>query len=111
MIFAFAPIVGLLLGISAITVPWDTLITSVVLYIVIPVILARLWRRSLLAKGAAHFQAALDSYASPIVPCKADVLGTWTFSRLVHREQRPHRQHARLLCRDQTGGRRIAVML
>jgi ACR3 family arsenite transporter len=60
MIFAFAPIVGLLLGISAITVPWDTLFTSVVLYIVIPVILAQLWRRSLLAKGAAHFQAALD---------------------------------------------------
>jgi ACR3 family arsenite transporter len=60
MIFAFAPIVGLLLGISAITVPWDTLITSVVLYIVIPVILAQLWRRSLLAKGAAQFQAALD---------------------------------------------------
>jgi ACR3 family arsenite transporter len=60
MIFAFAPIVGLLLGISAITVPWDTLFTSVVLYIVIPVILAQLWRRSLLTKGAAHFQAALD---------------------------------------------------
>jgi ACR3 family arsenite transporter len=59
MIFAFAPIVGLLLGISAITVPWDTLITSVVLYIVIPVVLAQLWRRSLLAKGEAHFQAAL----------------------------------------------------
>src|SRR5450756_2089314 len=38
MIFAFAPIVGLLLGISAITVPWDTLFTSVILYIVIPVI-------------------------------------------------------------------------
>ncbi len=59
MIFAFAPIVGLLLGISAITVPWGTLFTSVVLYIVIPVILAQLWRRSLLAKGEAHFQAAL----------------------------------------------------
>jgi ACR3 family arsenite transporter len=59
MIFAFAPIVGLLLGISAITVPWDTLFTSVVLYIVIPVILAQLWRRSLLARGEAHFQAAL----------------------------------------------------
>ena len=44
MVFAFAPIVGLLLGISAITVPWGTLITSVVLYIVIPVILAQLWR-------------------------------------------------------------------
>ena len=48
MVFAFAPIVGLLLGIAAITVPWDTLVTSVVLYIVIPVILAQLWRRSLL---------------------------------------------------------------
>ena len=41
MIFAFAPIVGLLLGLSAIVVPWDTLFTSVVLYIVIPVILAQ----------------------------------------------------------------------
>ncbi len=59
MIFAFAPIVGLLLGISSITVPWDTLFTSVVLYIVIPVILAQLWRKSLLAKGEAHFQATL----------------------------------------------------
>ncbi len=54
MVFAFAPIVGLLLGISAITVPWDTLFTSVVLYIVIPVILAQLWRRSLLRGGQAH---------------------------------------------------------
>ena len=59
MIFAFAPIVGLLLGISSITVPWDTLFTSVVLYIVIPVILAQAWRKSLLAKGEAHFQATL----------------------------------------------------
>jgi ACR3 family arsenite transporter len=59
MVFAFAPIVGLLLGISAITVPWDTLFTSVVLYIVIPVILAQWWRRALLAKGEAHFQTAL----------------------------------------------------
>src|SRR3989337_2665782 len=41
MVFAFAPIVALLLGISAITVPWDTLLTSVVLYIVVPVILAQ----------------------------------------------------------------------
>src|SRR5665647_2757793 len=48
MIFAFAPIVGLLLGISSITVPWDTLFTSVILYIVIPVILAQLWRRFLI---------------------------------------------------------------
>jgi ACR3 family arsenite transporter len=59
MIFAFAPIVGLLLGISAIAVPWDTLITSVVLYIVIPVILAQLWRRSLLRKGQAAFDATM----------------------------------------------------
>lgn len=59
MIFAFAPIVALLLGISSITVPWDTLLTSVVLYIVIPVIIAQAWRRALLAKGEAHFQAAL----------------------------------------------------
>jgi arsenite transporter len=42
MIFAFAPIVALLLGIAAITVPWDTLLTSVVLYIVIPVVIALL---------------------------------------------------------------------
>ena len=59
MIFAFAPIVGLLLGISSITVPWDTLFTSVVLYIVVPVIIAQVWRRSLLAKGEAHLQSAL----------------------------------------------------
>ena len=59
MIFAFAPIVGLLLGISSITVPWDTLFTSVVLYIVVPVIIAQAWRKSLLAKGEAHLQAAL----------------------------------------------------
>ncbi|MGA3000741.1 MAG: ACR3 family arsenite efflux transporter [Acetobacteraceae bacterium] len=49
MIVAFAPIVGLLLGLSAITVPWDTLFLSVVLYIVIPLIAAQLWRRMLLA--------------------------------------------------------------
>jgi hypothetical protein len=51
MVFAFAPIVGLLLGLSAITVPWDTLLVSVVLYIVIPVILAQLWRRALLRRA------------------------------------------------------------
>jgi arsenite transporter len=59
MVIAFAPIVGLLLGIAAITVPWSTLLASVVLYIVIPVILAQLWRRSLLAKGPAAFDAAM----------------------------------------------------
>jgi ACR3 family arsenite transporter len=51
MVFAFAPIVALLLGLSSITVPWDTLILSVVLYIVVPVIVAQLWRRSLLGSG------------------------------------------------------------
>jgi ACR3 family arsenite transporter len=51
MIFAFAPIVALLLGLSSIAVPWDTLILSVVLYIVVPVIVAQLWRRRLLASG------------------------------------------------------------
>ncbi|AKJ68186.1 arsenic transporter [Pandoraea thiooxydans] len=56
MIVAFAPLVALLLGLSAITVPWDTLITSVGLYIVVPVALAQLMRRMLLAKGEAHFQ-------------------------------------------------------
>jgi ACR3 family arsenite transporter len=59
MVVAFAPIVGLLLGIAAITVPWDTLITSVVLYIVIPVILAQWWRRSLLVKGQAVFEETM----------------------------------------------------
>ena len=51
MVFAFAPIVGLLLGLSSITVPWSTLFLSVVLYIVVPVIAAQLWQRSLLARG------------------------------------------------------------
>ncbi|MDH5358266.1 MAG: ACR3 family arsenite efflux transporter [Gammaproteobacteria bacterium] len=52
MIFAFAPIVGLLLGLSAITVPWETLLLSVVLYIVIPVVAAQLWRKLLLRTHA-----------------------------------------------------------
>ncbi|CUB06566.1 MULTISPECIES: ACR3 family arsenite efflux transporter [Tepidiphilus] len=60
MIFAFAPIVGLLLGLSAVTVPWDTLLISVMLYIVIPVILAQLWRRALLRRGQAAFDQALE---------------------------------------------------
>ncbi|AKE62251.1 arsenic transporter (plasmid) [Citrobacter amalonaticus Y19] len=59
MVFAFAPLVGLLLGVSSITVPWDTLITSVVLYIVIPVIIAQFIRRALLANGQAHFDAVM----------------------------------------------------
>jgi ACR3 family arsenite transporter len=48
MVFAFAPIVALLLGIASITVPWDTLVLSVVLYIVLPVIVATLWRHRLI---------------------------------------------------------------
>jgi ACR3 family arsenite transporter len=61
MVFAFAPIVGLLLGLSAITVPWQTLLLSVVLYIVVPVIIAQVARRSLLAGGPARFQATLKA--------------------------------------------------
>jgi ACR3 family arsenite transporter len=59
MIFAFAPIVAFLLGVASITVPWDTLITSVVLYIVIPVILAQAIRRWLLSRGQESFDAAM----------------------------------------------------
>ena len=60
MVFAFAPIVGLLLGISSISVPWQTLLTSVVLYIVIPVAIAQLLRRALLARGRVTFDAAMQ---------------------------------------------------
>jgi ACR3 family arsenite transporter len=61
MIFAFAPIVGLLLGLSAITVPWETLFLSVVLYIVVPVIIAQVLRNRLLASGGEDaLQSALD---------------------------------------------------
>jgi ACR3 family arsenite transporter len=70
MIFAFAPIVALLLGISSITVPWDTLLTSVVLYIVIPVMLAQILRRMLLARG----QAAFDSAMAAIQPWSVGAL-------------------------------------
>ena len=59
LVIAFAPLVAFLLGISAITVPWDTLLTSVLLYIVIPVLLAQWLRKSLLAKGAGAFEAAM----------------------------------------------------
>ena len=61
MVLAFAPLVGLLLGMSAITVPWATLMTSVGLYIVIPVVLAQIWRKVLLAKGQAHLEDTLRS--------------------------------------------------
>jgi ACR3 family arsenite transporter len=59
MIVAFAPIVALLLGLSAIVVPWDTLFTSVLLYIVIPVAIAQAWRAMLLKGGEARMRATL----------------------------------------------------
>ena len=60
MVVAFAPLVAFLLGLSAITVPWDTLLTSVLLYIVVPVLFAQGWRRRLLARGPAAFDAAMQ---------------------------------------------------
>ncbi len=60
MVFAFAPLVALLLGISSIVVPWDTLLTSVVLYIVLPVLLAQAWRKALLQRGASALQRTLE---------------------------------------------------
>ncbi|HJW02608.1 MAG TPA: ACR3 family arsenite efflux transporter [Azospira sp.] len=71
MVFAFAPLVAFLLGISSITVPWNTLLTSVALYIVIPVALAQFWRKSLLAKGQAAFTAAMAK------------IGPWSISALL----------------------------
>jgi len=65
MIFAFAPIVGLLLGLSAITVPWQTLMLSVGLYIVVPVLLAQLVRARALAAGG---QEALDRLLGRVQP-------------------------------------------
>ena len=65
MIVAFAPIVALLLGLSAITVPWDTLVLSVALYIVIPVVIAQVIRRTLLAGGSAD---ALDRLLARLGP-------------------------------------------
>ena len=71
MVFAFAPLVGLLLGLSAIIVPWDTLVTSVVLYIVIPVMLAQLWRRHLLRRGPEAFETAVEK------------IGPWSIAALL----------------------------
>ena len=71
MVVAFAPVVALLLGLSSITVPWDTLLTSVGLYIVVPVAIAQLLRRQLLKRGTAHFQAV------------AARLGPWSISALL----------------------------
>jgi len=71
MVIAFAPLVGLLLGISAITVPWATLLTSVVLYIVIPVVLAQMLRKALLGRGQAAFDAAMEK------------IGPWSITALL----------------------------
>jgi ACR3 family arsenite transporter len=71
MVFAFAPIVALLLGLSSITVPWSTLVTSVVLYIVIPVLIAQAWRKALLRRGQAAFDAALAT------------IGPWSITALL----------------------------
>lgn len=59
MVVAFAPLVGFLLGLSAITVPWATLLVSVLLYIVAPVIVAQWLRRKLLTRGQASFDRVL----------------------------------------------------
>jgi len=67
MIIAFAPIVGLLLGLSAITVPWDTLFVSVGLYIVVPVIIAQAWRKMLLQGGQPKLDAALATVVGVLV--------------------------------------------
>lgn len=71
MVIAFAPLVAFLLGISAITVPWDTLLTSVVLYIVVPVILAQIWRKALLKEGQHAFDAAMEK------------IGPWSITALL----------------------------
>jgi ACR3 family arsenite transporter len=60
MVFAFAPLVGLLLGISAIIVPWDTLLISVVMYIVVPVLIAQAIRRAALKRGEANLARLLE---------------------------------------------------
>ncbi|HSN70498.1 MAG TPA: ACR3 family arsenite efflux transporter [Steroidobacteraceae bacterium] len=59
MVFAFAPLVALLLGVAAITVPWETLLISVVMYIVIPLAIAQFWRKRLLARGEATFRTTV----------------------------------------------------
>lgn len=59
MVVAFAPLVAFLLGMSAIVVPWDTLVTSVILYIVIPVLISQWWRQSLLSRGDEAFNLAM----------------------------------------------------
>jgi ACR3 family arsenite transporter len=65
MVFAFAPLVGLLLGVASIAVPWDTLLLSVVLYIVVPVIVAQVIRGRVLASGG---QPALNGLLAALGP-------------------------------------------
>jgi ACR3 family arsenite transporter len=64
--YTFAPIVGLLLGLSSITVPWDTLLLSVVLYIVVPVIAAQVWRAALLRRGGPSALARTLARLAPL---------------------------------------------
>lgn len=71
MVFAFAPLVGFLLGVASITVPWDTLLLSVVLYIVLPVIAAQLIRRILLVRGG---QPELDRLLGTLGPISLSAL-------------------------------------
>ena len=71
MLFAFAPLVALLLGLSSIVVPWATLVTSVVLYIVVPVVIAQVWRAVVLRRGTAALEAALAA------------IGPWSMSALL----------------------------
>ncbi len=71
MVVAFAPIVGLLLGLSSIVVPWGTLLLSVVLYIVVPVIAAQLWRGALLRSGG---RPALDAMLRKLAPLSLGAL-------------------------------------
>ena len=71
MVVAFAPLVAFLLGLSSIIVPWATLLISVGLYIVIPVIVAQILRKSLLQRGQAAFDAAMDR------------IGPWSISALL----------------------------
>ncbi|MFO8141222.1 MAG: ACR3 family arsenite efflux transporter [Marinobacter sp.] len=69
MLFAFAPIVVFLLGISDIQVPWDTVILSVVLYIVIPLVAGYLTRRTLIARhGQRWYDDVFMKRLSPITP-------------------------------------------
>jgi ACR3 family arsenite transporter len=60
MVFLFAPLVGLLLGVASISVPWATLLLSVALYIVVPVVIAQVWRRALLKAGPPVFERTMS---------------------------------------------------